>query len=233
MALFKLHDMEEEKVDPAFCVARGKFVRGKEIEVGQIVYPEGTEVKTHAVSSEQIFTIMEGKAVMRVGGDEKTVSPGEAVLIRPETEYSIHVLERLEVLRFQDLGPSPAAKKEGGPAFFKWAEMKSDFITPMYSTGRGPVVSGERIEVAYMFYPAGGGGKPHSHPNEQIQVTLKGKSRSRIGGDEQERGPGDVVLMPPNTEHSGQTLEDMTVVNCKNIVPGWSVYHARWEKKDA
>jgi quercetin dioxygenase-like cupin family protein len=44
------------------------------------------------------------------------------------------------------------------------------------------------------------------------------------------RGPGDVVLMPPNTVHSGQTLEDMTVVNCKNIVPGWSVYHARWEK---
>jgi quercetin dioxygenase-like cupin family protein len=81
-----------------------------------------------------------------------------------------------------------------------------------------------------MFYPAGGGGKPHSHPNEQMQVTLKGKSRSTIGGEARVRGPGDIVFMPSNTEHSGQTLEDMTVVNCKNIVPGWSVYHARWEK---
>ena len=230
MALFKLKDMQEERVEPEFCEARGKFVRGKEIEVGQIFYPVGTEMKAHALPNEQIFTVMEGKAAVRVGGEEKTVFPGEVVLIRPETEFSIRVVERLEVLRFQDVGAGPAAKKEGGQAFFKWAEMKSDFITPMYSTGWGPVVSGERIEVAYMFYPAAGGGKPHSHPNEQIQVTLKGQSRSRIGGDEQVRGPGDVVFMPPNTEHSGQTLEDMTVVNCKNIVPGWSVYHARWEK---
>jgi quercetin dioxygenase-like cupin family protein len=198
MALFKLGNVQEERVEPEFCVARGKFVRGKEIEVGQIVYPGRTEVKAHALPNEQIFTIMEGKAVMRVGKEEKTVSSGEAVLVRPETEFSIRILEKLEVFR--------------------------------YSTGQGPVVTGERIEVAYMFYPAGGGGKPHSHPNEQIQVTLKGKSRSRIGGEENVRVPGDVVLMPPNTEHSGQTLEDMTVVNCKNIVPGWSVYHARWEK---
>ncbi len=230
MALFKLGDIKEERFEPGFGEARGRFIRGKEIEIGQIVYPAGTEVKTHALPHEQIFTIMEGKAVMRVGAEEKAVSPGEAVLIRPETQFSIRVQEKLEVYRFQDVGEGPAASRMGGPAFFKWAEMKEDFITPAYSTGRGSVVSGERIEVALMFYPAGGGGKPHSHPNEQIQVTLKGKSRSRIGGEEQVREPGDVVLMPPNTEHSGQTLEDMTVINCKNIVPGWSVYHARWEK---
>ena len=230
MAFFKWSDVPEEQVAPGFSEARGKFIRGNEIEVGQIVYAAGTEVKAHALPNEQIFTIMEGKAAMRVGGEEKTVSPGEAVLIRPETDFSIRILERFEVLRFQDVGKGPAAKKEGGQAFFKWAEMKSDFITPMYSTGQGPVVSGERIEVAYMFYPAGGGGKPHSHPNEQIQVTLKGKSRSHIGDEEKVRGPGEVVFMPPNTVHSGKTLEDMTVVNCKNIVPGWSVYNARWEK---
>jgi quercetin dioxygenase-like cupin family protein len=230
MAVISWSEVPEEPVEPQFCDARGKFIRGKEIEVGQVSYAAGKEVKPHTLPNEQILTIMDGKAVMRVGGEEKTVSSGEAVLVRPETEFSIRVLERLDVLRFQDVGSGPPAKKEGGPSFFKWAEMKSDFITPSYSTGRGPVVSGERIEVAYMFYPAGGGGKPHSHPNEQIQVTLKGKSRSTIGGEPRVRGPGDVVLMPPNVEHSGQTLEDMTVVNCKNIVPGWSVFHARWEK---
>jgi quercetin dioxygenase-like cupin family protein len=230
MAVTSWSEVPEERVEPEFSQARGKFIRGKEIEVGQISYPAGSEVKPHALPNEQIFTVLEGKAAVRVGGDEKTVTSGEAVLVRPETEFSIKVQEKLDVLRFCDVGAGPAAKKEGGPAFFKWGEMKSDFITPSYSTGRGPVVSGERIEVAYMFYPAGGGGKPHSHPNEQIQVTLKGKSRSTIGGVPRVRGPGDVVLMPSNVEHSGQTLEDMTVVNCKNIVPGWSVYHARWEK---
>jgi quercetin dioxygenase-like cupin family protein len=230
MAVTNWNELQEEPLEPEYSEARGKFIRGKDIEVGQITYPAGTEVKPHAVANEQIFTVMDGKAAIRVAGEEKTVSSGEAVLVRPETEFSMRIQEKLDVLRFCDVGAGPAARKEGGQAFFKWAEMKSDFITPVYSTGRGPVVSGERIEVAYMFYPAGGGGKPHSHPNEQIQVTLKGKSRSTIGGDPRVRGPGDVVLMPPNVEHSGQTLEDMTVVNCKNIVPGWSVYHARWEK---
>jgi quercetin dioxygenase-like cupin family protein len=230
MAVINWSEVQEEHVEPQFCDARGRFIRGKEIEVGQITYAAGIEVRPHALPNEQIFTIMDGKAAMRIGREEKTVSSGEAVLVRPETEFSIRVLEKLQVLRFRDVGAAPPARKEGGHAFFKWAEMKSDFITPSYSTGQGPVVSGERIEVAYMFYPAGGGGKPHSHPNEQMQVTLKGKSRSTIGGDPRVRGPGDVVIMPSNVEHSGQTLEDMTVVNCKNIVPGWSVYHARWEK---
>jgi quercetin dioxygenase-like cupin family protein len=108
--------------------------------------------------------------------------------------------------------------------------MKSDFITPKYSSGQGPTITGERIEVAFMFYPAGTEGKPHSHPNEQIQVALNGRVRGVISGKEHIIEPGGGVLFPPNVEHGVQILEDYTVINCKDIVPGWSVYHARWEK---
>jgi quercetin dioxygenase-like cupin family protein len=108
--------------------------------------------------------------------------------------------------------------------------MKSDFITPKYSSGQGPTITGERIEVAFMFYPAGTEGKPHSHPNEQIQVALNGRVRGVITGKEHIIEPGGGVLFPSNVEHGVQILEDYTVINCKDIVPGWSVYHARWEK---
>jgi len=114
--------------------------------------------------------------------------------------------------------------------FYKWDEMKSDFITPSYSQGKGPAVKGAKIEVALMHYPAGTVANPHAHPNEQVQVILKGRVRYRVGGEEKILGPGEAVLIPANTEHDLEILEDMEIINCKDVVPGWSVYHARWEK---
>ena len=61
-------------------------------------------------------------------------------------------------------------------------------------------------------------------------VVLKGKAKLRIGTEEREMGPGEAALMPANVEHQLQVLEDLEIINCKSIVPGWSVYHARWEK---
>ncbi|NWF92409.1 MAG: cupin domain-containing protein [Syntrophaceae bacterium] len=114
--------------------------------------------------------------------------------------------------------------------FFKWEELNSDFITPSYSQGKGPAIKGEKIEVALIHYPAGSRAKPHAHPNEQIQVVTRGKARYRIGKEERVLGPGEAVLIPANAEHEVEIYEDMEVINCKDVVPGWSVYHARWEK---
>jgi quercetin dioxygenase-like cupin family protein len=195
-------------------------------------YPARTEVKPHASPHEQVQSILTGKAKYRVGGKEKVVGPGEAVLIRPNTEHSAQIVEETEVVIFRDARPPASAKQQPatGTAFFKWDELTSDFITPKYSSGRGPTITGERIEVAFMFYPAGTEGKPHSHPNEQIQVALKGRVRGVIGGEAQIIEPGGGVLFPANVEHGIQIVEDYTILNCKDIVPGWSVYHARWEK---
>ncbi len=113
--------------------------------------------------------------------------------------------------------------------FFRWEELPSDFITPSYSQGRGPVVKGVKIEVALMNYPSGTFAKPHTHPNEQVQVVLKGKAKYRVGGEEKILGPGEAVLIPAETEHMVEILEDLEVINCKDVVEGWSVYHARWK----
>jgi quercetin dioxygenase-like cupin family protein len=113
--------------------------------------------------------------------------------------------------------------------FYKWNEIEADVITPSYSFGKGPSIKGEKIEVAFISYPAGSVAKPHAHPNEQFQIVIKGKARYRVGEEEKVLGPGEVVLIPTNTEHEVKILEDLEVINAKDVVPGWSVKHARWE----
>jgi quercetin dioxygenase-like cupin family protein len=114
--------------------------------------------------------------------------------------------------------------------FYTWTELEEGFITPKYSSARGPNVRGEKIEVGHFSFPVGTEAKPHAHPNEQIVVVLKGKGKWRIGKEDKVLGPGDVALIPENVEHDLHVLEDLEVINCKNIVSGWSVYHAQWEK---
>jgi quercetin dioxygenase-like cupin family protein len=114
--------------------------------------------------------------------------------------------------------------------FYKWDEIEADVITPSYSLGKGSSIKGETIEVALVTYPAGTEAKTHTHPNEQFQIVMKGKARYRVGGEAKVIGPGEIALMPANIDHEIEILEDLEVINVKNIVPGWSVKHARWEK---
>jgi quercetin dioxygenase-like cupin family protein len=232
MPTFDRSKLKKEPFEPQYCLATGSRIRGEQIEACFVLYPAGTEIKVHTRPNEQIHTILKGKAKYRVKTEEKTIGPGEAVLIKPNTEYSAKILEDLEVIDFRDVGTAGGGKQEAmkGSPFFKWDEMKKDLITPKYSPAEGPTIKGERIEVGRFFYPAGGEGKLHSHPNEQIQVPLKGRSEGFIGGEKFTVGPGEVVLIPANTEHTAKCLEDYTTINCKNTIPGWSVHDARWEK---
>jgi quercetin dioxygenase-like cupin family protein len=61
-------------------------------------------------------------------------------------------------------------------------------------------------------------------------VVLRGKGRWRVGDEEKVLGPGEAVHIPANIEHAVEILEDLEIINCKDIIPGWSVKHARWEK---
>ncbi len=228
MPVFKWSELSRVRIDAEHSSARGAMIRGSKIAGGRHVYPAGIGVTPHTTPHEQILSVVRGRARCRVGEEEKLVGPGEAILIRANTRYSAEILEELEAIGFQDLRPV-GGSAQPGQAFFTWSDLKSDFITPKYSSGRGPVVTGQSLEVAFMFYPGGTEAKPHSHPNEQIQIGLKGKAKYVIGGEAHVVGEDGGALMPVDVLHSVEILEDYTVINCKDIVQGFSVYHAAWQ----
>ncbi|MCX7787310.1 MAG: cupin domain-containing protein [Spirochaetes bacterium] len=48
----------------------------------------------------------------------------------------------------------------------------------------------------------------HRHSSAQITYMLKGKLRMRIGTEEQVIGPGEFAYVPPNMEHSIESLDE-------------------------
>ena len=105
--------------------------------------------------------------------------------------------------------------------FYNWSAMERSVISPHYSTAEGPTIKGGKIEVGRYRYAAGTGAKPHKHPEEQVINVLSGKFRLRVGGEERILGPGDVALIPPNTEHEASTVDgEVEIISCKNIVAG-------------
>ena len=103
--------------------------------------------------------------------------------------------------------------------FYNWGQMGRTVVSPQYSTAEGPTLKGSKIEVGRYRYAAGTGAKAHQHPQEQVINVLAGKLRIRVGSEERVVGPGDVVHIPPNTEHEAWTLEGgAEILSCKNIV---------------
>jgi quercetin dioxygenase-like cupin family protein len=232
MPVFKWNELKRERVDGEYSPTMAPVMRGEKIEAARITYRAAEEVRPHITPHEQIHSVLSGRARYRAGDEEKVVGPGEAVLIAPGAEYEVRALQDVEVVVFRDVEGGPDAKSQPDTpgVFFTWSDLKSDLITPKYSSGRGPTISGRRIEVSYMFYPAGTQAAPHSHPNEQIQVAVKGRVTAKIAGEQATFGAGEGVLFPSGVEHGVQIVEDYTTINCKDIVPGWSVYKAGWDR---
>ena len=117
-------------------------------------------------------------------------------------------------------------------AFYKWSDLDAGLITPKYSTAFGPSIQGEQLDVGYFTFPPNTQAKTHAHPNEQFSIVLKGRGKWTVGGEEKILGPGEVVHNLPDVPHSLEVLdEELHVVNCKSVVPGWSVKHAKWENE--
>ena len=179
-------------IDPEHSSGSGSVYQGASIEVARVTYPAGTRIAAHATPHEAVHSILRGRARFRVGGREQLVGAGEAILVRANVLHSAEILDDLEVVTFRDMKPDPdgGPADPAAPAFYKWDEMESDLITPKYSASRGPTLLGDRMEVVYMYFPAGTEGKLHSHPNEQLQVVLHGKAIAVIEGEEFTMVPG-------------------------------------------
>jgi quercetin dioxygenase-like cupin family protein len=66
--------------------------------------------------------------------------------------------------------------------------------------------------------------RPHSHEFDQIALITKGRAIYHIGDDDNEVGPGSVMLIPAGVEHYIEPLGDETVHNIDVFAPARDDY---------
>lgn len=96
--------------------------------------------------------------------------------------------------------------------FFNLEAMESVNVGGNYSTARGPLVKGERIQVSLAHKAAGTGATSHTHPNEQFNYLLKGTLKAVVGGQERLITPGTLIHIPANVPHATVATTDEDVV---------------------
>ena len=104
-----------------------------------------------------------------------------------------------------------AFKAGDGEYYFDLDDLAGIDAGTGYSTAHGPIVEGERMQVGLIHMPAGTGASMHTHPNEQFIYVLQGTLESEIDGHEATQTVGDLLYIPPDTEHKAHATEDEDV----------------------
>jgi quercetin dioxygenase-like cupin family protein len=102
-------------------------------------------------------------------------------------------------------------QKKQEAVLYDLSKMKEDRMTPMVTR---KMIVGKNEMLGYLFAKKGAVALPHRHVSEQITVILKGAEKITVNNQEIVVRPGQILVIPPNLEHSGETLEDTIEMNC-------------------
>lgn len=75
------------------------------------------------------------------------------------------------------------------------------------------VIWGERGTMARFQFGRGTHVSPHAHAAEQFTCMVQGEMRIRVGKEEMKLKAGEILVVPPNTEHEVWVLEDAVVLD--------------------
>jgi quercetin dioxygenase-like cupin family protein len=76
----------------------------------------------------------------------------------------------------------------------------------------------EGLEIIRLVARAGEQHPPHRAPGAVVFQCLEGRAAVTVGGTVRQLGPGQLLCLPPGTEHAVQGLEDALLLL---IVPRW------------
>lgn len=116
-----------------------------------------------------------------------------------------------------------AVKAGDGKHVFQTDSLDELDVGPDYSSGKGGVVEGERMQVSVVHKPKGTGARPHKHSNEQFSYVLQGTLRVNVADNEEEIAEeGDIIYLPADTKHNtiATTDEDVYFFTVKDLSQG-------------
>jgi quercetin dioxygenase-like cupin family protein len=87
-----------------------------------------------------------------------------------------------------------------------------DWVTMFPGVRRRTLANGERMMQILVLLDSGAHVPTHQHPHEQIPHILRGRLRLTVNGTPHELVPGDSLLVPGETPHSADALEETLVV---------------------
>jgi quercetin dioxygenase-like cupin family protein len=116
--------------------------------------------------------------------------------------------------------------------FYRLDEEESVNVGGDYSTAKGPLVKGERIQVSLAHKAAGTGAKAHTHPNEQFNYLLKGKLKAIVNGEERLITPGTLIHIPANAVHATIATADEDVIFLAIKDMSWGIAGTAVDKDD-
>ena len=99
-------------------------------------------------------------------------------------------------------------------SFFRWPDIIKDLeagTTLPAGMSRQAIIIGDVMLALHEAFP-NLKCKPHTHASAQISYMLKGKLRMRIGSEERVISPGEMGYVPPNVEHSIESLDEYVLV---------------------
>jgi quercetin dioxygenase-like cupin family protein len=80
----------------------------------------------------------------------------------------------------------------------------------------GRMVHTGSMTLAYWTIEAGAVLPEHQHPHEQVVNMFEGTLDLSVGGQPHRLGPGDVLVIPGNTLHSGRAVTAVRVLDVFN-----------------
>lgn len=86
---------------------------------------------------------------------------------------------------------------------YKLADIDPREILPGY---HGKLIHTQNMSLAFWEVEEGAEVPEHAHSNEQVMQVLEGRFQFRVGDVSKEYGPGEIVVIPPNTPHQGKAL---------------------------
>ena len=82
----------------------------------------------------------------------------------------------------------------------------------------------ENLAVTWVEGEPGSEQAVHSHDGrEQVYVVVRGHGAMRVGDEVEEVGPGTLIMVPPNTDHSIKNIGEDTLIYVSSTSPPFAM----------
>ena len=82
---------------------------------------------------------------------------------------------------------------------------------------------GGELSITWVDVEPGGEQKPHSHGPQQVYVITRGQGRMKVGDDERDVHEGQMVFIPPDTDHGIVNRGDQVLTYVSAATPAFPV----------